>query len=262
MENTIQAGTKKGITGSTLKLIAIITMFIDHTAAVILDRALIAKGMLNMTSNEELVKFLQENALLYYGDLVMRLIGRLGFPIFCFLLIEGFCHTRDVKKYALRLGLFALLSEIPFDLAFKGRILEFTYQNVFFTLFIALLTLIAIQLACEHFNEQKVPRIALCILATAVGMAAASFLKTDYSAMGVFTVVVMYFFRAGKVREILSGCIVLTIMSFAEVTAFLTVIPIRKYNGTRGLNLKYIFYIFYPAHLFILYLISYAMGIA
>ncbi len=89
-----------------LKMIAIITMLIDHTAAVLIP----------------------SNTVLW---LVMRCIGRLAFPIFVFLLVEGFYHTRDVKKYLLRMGAFALLSEIPFDLAFYGKVLEFTHQNIF-----------------------------------------------------------------------------------------------------------------------------------
>ena len=117
---------QKGFSGSTLKLIAIITMLIDHIGAAVIARLLIAG---------------QGSELLYKIYYAMRAVGRVAFPIFCFLLVEGFFYTGSRKKYALRLFGFALLSEIPFDLAFSGKILEFGYQNVFFTLLIGLLTI-------------------------------------------------------------------------------------------------------------------------
>ena len=105
MDNAVEAVTQEeskkwGATGSTLKMIAIITMLVDHTAAIVLERVLWAHNFSSVT--------------IYWVYVVMRSIGRLGFPIFCFLLIEGFCHTRNVKKYAGRLFLFALISLILF----------------------------------------------------------------------------------------------------------------------------------------------------
>ena len=123
---------KKGISGSTLKMIAIVTMLIDHIGAAVLARLLMVNGLgeLDQTNTDAIMQWLSANGALYGTYTVMRMIGRVAFPIFCFLLVEGFLHTHDVKKYAMRLGLFALLSEIPFDLAFSSKILEFNYQNV------------------------------------------------------------------------------------------------------------------------------------
>ena len=112
------------ISGSTLKIIAMACMLIDHTAAVLFDRILISRGLLNaVNASDGGASFLStgNTAVIYYADMIMRTIGRISFPIFCFLLIEGFMHTHDVKKYALNLGIFALVSEIPFDLAFAGN---------------------------------------------------------------------------------------------------------------------------------------------
>ena len=106
---------KKGISGSTLKMIAIVTMLIDHIGAAVLARLLMVNGLgeLDQTSTDAIVQWLSANGALYGTYTAMRMIGRVAFPIFCFLLVEGFLHTHDVKKYAMRLGLFALLSEIP-----------------------------------------------------------------------------------------------------------------------------------------------------
>ena len=92
-----------------LKITALITMIIDHYGAIF-----------------------QGNIIIY------RIIGRLAFPIYCFLLVEGYTHTSNIKKYASRLIAFAIISEIPFDLAFFGKI-GFEHQNIFFTLFIGCL---------------------------------------------------------------------------------------------------------------------------
>ena len=108
---------KKGLTGSTLKIIAMIAMLIDHIGAAVLVRVIRSTGDMS----------------LYEGYTILRKIGRIAFPIFCFLLVEGFIHSSDKKKYALRLGIFALLSEVPFDLAFQSKVVGFEYQNVFFT---------------------------------------------------------------------------------------------------------------------------------
>ena len=115
-------------------------------------------------------------------------------------------HTHDVKKYAMRLGLFALISEIPFDLAFSSKILEFNYQNVFFTLFIGLLTMIAYRAVEEKEEWNQALKVILYILIVAAGMALAYFLKTDYAEKGVFCIMVLYIFRKKKMWQLIAGC--------------------------------------------------------
>lgn len=331
----VQAQKKKGITGSTIKIIAVVTMLIDHVAAALLTRILISRGFYYALGNEQrLFEWMKVNGLLFIVMQLMRLIGRLGFPIFCFLLVEGFQKTRDVRKYALRLGLFALISEIPFDLAFSGKVLGFEYQNVYFTLFlglmalwgfdfmakhdlkkplrvlltaagILLLPLYAAKLVCgfaagflEGFGanyalirsvrslpvflgaylilagvmavvwliyrnkagSEKAWRMCGDMAVLTLAMFAADALRTDYSGMGVLTIAVMYLLRRRKVLSMTGGCVTLTITSLGEITAFLALIPIALYNGKRGLRMKYFFYIFYPAHLLIIWLICLAMG--
>lgn len=149
---------RKGISGSTLKIIAIITMLIDHIGAGVLGRLLVVRGM---NEAADLNAWIDANSTLVITYQMMRFVGRLAFPIFCFLLIEGFEHTHDVKKYALRLLSFCLVSEIPFDLLFNGKILESGYQNVFFTLFIGLMVMWGFQ-AVE--NQERFAKFKKVIL--------------------------------------------------------------------------------------------------
>lgn len=251
---------KKGISGSTLKLIAIVTMVIDHIAAAILGRFLLLEGVggLNMENTAAAAEWFSAHALLYGSYTVMRAVGRIAFPIFCFLLVEGFTHTNNIKKYALRLGLFALISEIPFDLAFQGTALEFGYQNVFFTLtvgFVAMMLFRAVELNEELYAPV---RYLLFLLIAVLCMVWAHVLHTDYAARGVFSIIVLYLFRGKGRLQLLIGA-----LSFCwEPTALFGFIPLAFYNGKRGLKLKYLFYAVYPAHLFLIYIVCAAMGIA
>lgn len=234
----------RGLSGSTLKLIAIITMLIDHIGAAVIVRVLLSGNW----SPE-----------MYEVYSSMRVIGRVAFPIFCFLLIEGFEHTRDRKKYALRLLAFAVISEIPFNLAFKSEVLEFGYQNVFFTLFIGLVTIMAIHVVEEKQEWHPCLRIAVAIVIGFAGMMVAYLLRTDYDAKGVMCILALYLFRKMRGLQILAGCIAFGSFELPALVAF---IPIAFYNGKRGWNIKYFFYLFYPLHLVLLYLICWGMGIA
>ena len=234
---------QKVLSGSTLKLIAIITMLIDHIGAAVIARLLIAG---------------QGSEMLYKIYYAMRAVGRVAFPIFCFLLVEGFFYTGSRKKYALRLFGFALLSEIPFDLAFSGKILEFGYQNVFFTLLIGLLTIMLFDAVVKKQEWHPVLRSALLVIITFGGMGAAYLLHTDYDAKGVLAILVFYMTRQMRGLQIVAGC-----LAFCwELPAIVAFIPIAFYNGKRGWNIKYLFYAFYPVHLLVLYLICVGMGTA
>lgn len=261
-------GRKKGLSGSTLKLIAIVAMFIDHFAAIILDRYLVSIGILSLNQDTVLLPENRTMLIIYCIDLAMRLIGRLGFPLFCFLLVEGYYHTRNKAKYGMRLAMFALISEIPFDLGFKSQVLEFTYQNVFFTLFFGFVMIWGI----DEFNMQMKEkfegklRLFLCILGTVsitvAGGVIVELLKTDYASIGVITIVLMFLLHKKSFAGSMAlGCLALTVRMPVEITSFITVPLVAKYNGTRGLKLKYFFYLFYPVHILLLALVCMAMGI-
>lgn len=262
---------KKGLSSSTLKIIAIAAMLIDHIGAVVLTRLMMQRGLGNFAQMDvdTQIAWLTANAGIYFFTMLIRLtIGRIAFPIFCFLLTEGFTRTSDIKRYAIRLGLFALISEIPFDLATSGVVLEFRHQNVFFTLFLGMLVMIGIS-TVEKQTWNKAVRVILSGAVVIAGMAAAILLRTDYDALGVLLIVALYVFRKKKSWQILAGCAVICFASpllkgfamlFSEILAVLAFIFIGLYNGERGLRLKYVFYLFYPVHLLILQLICVLMG--
>ena len=166
-------------------------------------------------------------------------------------------HTRDREIYALRLGCFAAVSEIPFDLAFNGKVLEVGYQNVFFTLLLGLLTMMAYDAVMNQSRWSVWKRTALSTIAILAGMFAAEFLSTDYGALGVLCIMVFYLFRRSRIQQVVFGCLAFVWWEWAAVFAF---VPIFYYNGKRGFGMKYFFYAFYPVHLLILYLIVYKMG--
>lgn len=254
------AQKKRGISGSTLKIIAVITMLTDHVGAFILCRYLMASGYMEVAASGDMSvinAWLTENAVLYNSYIITRYIGRVAFPIFCFLLVEGFGRTRDVKKYALRLGVFALISEIPFDLAMKAKVFDFTYQNVYFTLLIGLLTMVAFDFIGKR-KQKTVVKLILSAGALALGAVVAELLNTDYGAIGVISIMLLYILRHNKVWQIVGGCLVF----LWEFTAPLAFIPIGFYNGKRGLRLKYFFYAFYPLHLAVIYVICTILGIS
>lgn len=234
----------RGLSGSALKSIAIITMLIDHVGAAVLARLIIGGN---------------GSEFLYQSYLMLRAIGRISFPIFCFLLVEGFEHTRDRKKYALRLFAFALISEVPFDLAFSSKVLEFEHQNVFFTLFIGLITIMAFHEVEQKVEWNSIVRAVALVGTMLAGMGLAYLLRTDYDAKGVMCIMALYAFRQIRGAQILAGCIA---FGWWEIEALVAFIPIAFYNGKRGWNMKYVFYLFYPLHLLILYVVCVRMGIA
>ena len=197
-------------------------MLIDHIGACVFERGLL---LVDEIRNDAALFEMLRNT-----DRILRLIGRVSFPIFCFLLVEGFLHTHDRKKYALRLFLFALVSEIPFDLAIMGCLFDPVHQNVFFTLLIGLLAM----MLCDYFRMQAQPVAQVLVLILAMVLAWA--LHTDYGYRGVLLIELLYIFRYDRMKQ-----------------APLAFIPVWFYNGKRGKSGKWFFYWFYPVHLLILW---------
>lgn len=217
-----------------LKWIAVITMLIDHIG----------------------YAFYNTIPLPLYQ--LLRSIGRIAFPIYCFLLVEGFFHTRDQKKYMLRLLVFALISEIPFDLCRKGAIFAPNDQNVFLTLFLGFACLYLI----DNYLVFERIQFALIVLFAVT----ANLLYTDYGAVGICTIVCFYLRSKNpdlkeKPLGLLMCFIPLLAYAIEEPIPYLFVIlaaiPLSLYNGQKGPSMKYFFYLIYPGHMCLFLLLQY-----
>ena len=259
MNNQSVAG-EHGISGYWLKMIAVITMLIDHSAATILERILVQMPSWAPATVDNWEQW-------YRLDLLLLGIGRMAFPIYCVLLVEGFHYTHSRRKYAARLFVFALISEVPFDMALNQSVLEFSYNNVFFTLFLGLRVIMAADWVMERFSSDnltsEIGRITLLVVIGMVGCALASYvISCDYGASGVIAIYIMYLLRSK--RELGFALAVVSLGVFSgelELLALLMLIPLHFYNGTRGKQHKYFFYAFYPLHLLLLALIAWGLGL-
>lgn len=219
------------ITGSFLKWLAMVSMLIDHVGAMLLEPWLNATGGLAYPDIDWDTLYM-----------AMRLIGRLAFPIFCFLIVEGYHHTHDVKQYAKRLLIFAFISEIPFNLGVNQTLFDFGHQNVFFTLLAGLLAIWALEKVENRW--QRLVAIALLV-------SLAELLNTDYGAYGVIMILLLHWTRRNRRIQVAVGAL----FNLAQMTAALAFIPIYFYNGKKGRgNAKWLYW-FYPVHILILALI-------
>ncbi len=228
------------LSGNALKLIALVSMLIDHFCVVFYTGSRLAGRELFSRS-------------VYW---VFRSLGRPAFPIFCFLLAEGYRHTRDVKKYLLRLLCFAVLSELPFDIALYRSWFTLPHQNVGFTLLLGLLGILLWDRITEYDAKNSCfPRQMLGLAAIGCMALAARYLHTDYGMWGVMTIAALHLFRESEwQRDLFSGC-ALILASPLEAFSFVDYFLFHLYNGKRGRQIGYLFYVFYPAHLLLLALL-------
>ena len=228
MEHEIIEKTKQYriLSGSTLKLIAVISMLIDHVAAVFL------------TSDPTVLLMVFGHSLTRYEFI----------PIFAFLIVEGYLHTHDRKRYGISLAMFALLSEVPWDLLHDNRYFIASTQNVFFTLFLGYLAICMFERYREQPEHQAAWLIGLLIISV--------LLHADYGCSGYCFILFMYVMREHELIRAVIGCGFLS----SRWKAGLAYIPIALYNGQRGFIrgkvAKYFFFLIYPVHILILYLLK------
>ena len=237
-QNTIIPKRFHVLSNSALKVIAVVTMVIDHIGVVFLSKTNIA-----LLSTAGYTLTLYE---------LSRDIGRLSFPLFAFLLAEGFMRTRDRKKYGWRLFAFALISEIPWNLEHRGTIFFPESQNVFFTLLLGYLAMCAIYQAEQEQGKKRI----MYLLAPFALLTLSFFSCADYGFYGVGFILMLWLLRKHPVCRAVVGVCMLP----SRWIGGLAFIPMGMYNGKRGFIkgrvLQFAFYAFYPAHMLLFYLIK------
>lgn len=214
------------MSGLVLKLVAIVTMTIDHVGFVF-----------------------------FPNQMLWRLVGRIAFPIFALSAAEGARYTHDRKRYIIRLLIWAVASEIPFDLMGSGALWSLESQNVCWTL--------AAGVGCCWLAERKSTlNYALC----AGLMIITTVLMTDYMFAGVIAVMIIYHYtgKGQRFRGCLLACVALSIaLGPLQLFCLLALVPIHLYNGKPGkVRLKYLFYAYYPVHMLILWAVyTYTLGV-
>ena len=239
--------SKFGISSAGLHIIAMAFMLMDHLWATLLP-----------------------------GEEWLTCVGRIAFPIFSFLIVEGYFHTHDFKKYLLRLLIFALISEIPFNLMCGGTFFYPIHQNVIWTFLLGLLGIHLMETVRKKYHIWVYTFVS--ILVCMAGLLIGTLCMVDYYGPGVLTVFVFYFFHGKKwwcllgqilslywINVVLLGGLIYTINLFGidiefyqQGLALLALIPIWLYSGEKGLHSKffqYFCYSFYPGHMIILVLI-------
>ena len=213
-----------------LKIIAIISMMFDHVGYIIFGKFTF-----------------------------MNYVGRLAFPIFAFGISEGYKNTKNLKKYFLRLFIFAIISQIPYMLFLNAiGANNFTF-NIFFTLILGLLSITI---------YDKINNKYLGILVVILFSIFAQLFNFDYGYFGIATIFIFYLKKKKKILMNILFVIITFINYFYKylitlqirhliiiVFCCLSLIPINLYNNKKGKNIKYVFYIFYPLHLILLYLV-------
>lgn len=178
----------------------------------------------------------------------VEVLGRIAFPIFAFAISEGYKHTRNLKNYILRIGIFAVLLQIP------SWIFSYNYPlNIFFTLFTGLCLISVL----KNKNVNDIVKIIFTIMIFFITRK----INLDYGLYGFFTILIFTFYRENKVKMIINFVILNIInvvrpnifdLDFTQIYSLLALIPIILYNGERGKNWKYFFYLFYPLHFLVI----------
>ena len=236
---------------------------------------------------DHLAVALRLGGILPYGTLyrIMRDFGRIAFPIYGLMIVEGVLHTSNKWKYLLRLFVFALLSELPFDLALRGKMFVWDHQNVYFTLILGLLIMLVLQWGSRLQGWRQVSGWGLAAaMAAGFALLSGKVLHFDYGISGIIMLSVQGILVAplheirkwipweNCLRCFFTAAAVLLMTPFTSNTeyfALFALIPIAFYNGENGSfrkpAVKYAFYAFYPLHLLVLWLLfvmpKYGLGI-
>ena len=239
----------RGFTGNQLKLMACFCMLCDHIGYILIENGVLYGRNADYWA---LALATEEGQRWYLFARILRAIGRISFPIFAFMLVEGFLHTRNLRGYMRNMLLFALISEVPFDLGCYQVAFNPGYQNIGFTLFLGLLSM---------WLMKKTARISgvLQLLCAGAVCGLAQLIHCDYGAFGVGLISVLWLLRKDSSARLIVGAVMAALDGLSYYcTEALAFLPLRFYNGKRGTApLKFFFYAFYPLHLLLFYAMVY-----
>jgi len=266
----METAGKRGLSEAALKNIAVLTMTLDHVTAFILKEYLVSQGILNLYSND------------WYT--IGRVIGRIAFVLYAFMIAEGAYRTKSRWKYAARLLALAVISIIPHSYVNAKKLFNPSDMNIFFLLFLGLVTIYAFDWLRDHIGN-KWASVFLRLLAAAASCAISMIFHFEYGMMGILLILVFYLFRYDYPKLFLFGFLVMSVGYMAHVVishgavtwinshshnllmsllntdkiqifGILAFPLIYFYNGEKGRQLpKAFYYLFYPVHLGIIALI-------
>ena len=242
------------MTHTSLKIYAGITLFCYYVSIICLQRGMLHIDQHTLISMRD---FLRENpqAMTLAGTAsFLQLAGGLGLPVVAFLLAEGAARTENYRNYLLRMLAFALISEIPYDLAMSGKMIDFQEQNMLFTLVLGLIMLYGIRL---FENRPGAGCRAAQVAVTAAAILWSMLLRTEFGFFLLILSAVYYMMKDRKGLRILMGCA----MGVMYVTAPLSGYVLWLYEGARGRAVnRWVFYAVYPAALMLLFVLSRGLG--
>lgn len=188
----------------------------------------------------------------------LRTIGRLAFPIFCYLIVEGLTYTKNVVNYIIRLFIFALLSQVPFSLMTRRTPFDFYHNlNVYFTLAFGLITIAVIDYFKKKQKSGTINKPILYLISAVAIICSTTFadtIRTDYSGYGVLIIVIFYVFKDMPLLTLIALYLATYNMSTdLELYALFALIFIILHNHKKGPSMKYFFYLYYPLHMLVLY---------
>lgn len=227
---------KKCLSNFDLKILALVTMTIDHI------------GVIFEPS--------------FYD--VYRIIGRISFPIFAFLLTEGYIHTKSLKKYFFRLLILAIISEVIYDYFLYDKLFYLGANNIFFTLFLGLLTLSLLdksKMLIRKYFKEKIDLIIILpitylLIITIMGLIA-TFCNFSYGMLGILLISFFYLFKKNYLLLVISITLSTLLLSDTlQLFSLISLILIYFYNGCLGKKIKIVFYLYYPVHLLVLGIIN------
>lgn len=255
------------LTGNALKMIAVLAMLLDHFCKIVLQWLL--NNYWFELYNTGKMTWEQYSRIDNFIRFDLYAVGAMAFPVFCYLLSEGFHYTKNRRRYIGLMLVFAIVSELPFDLGFFANLSKRTgtfpfywgYQNVFFTLCLGLIALECVErFSCNSKKKtDKIKSLSLQVASVAIIAIASELIKCDYGKNGILFIVAFYICRQNRVYQILLFLVTYMLVTGEQPTVYiiLSCLMILFYNGARGkLKLKYFFYVFYPLHISLLYIVT------